>query len=241
MKESMKILFFAAMLFSFVTGYTVNAEEKPNDGNLLEQVLKTVVSIKTQINRNGQLVDFGMGSGVLIGSNGIILTNYHVIHKADKILVKVPDEKFKNKDFESRVIKTSKYYDLAILTIATPNLPYAKIQDPGNIQTGMEVRAVGNPMGLNSTITKGIVSAVRTNKDMSIEFEQMPGDYLNQNNWENMTWIQTDASINPGNSGGPLLNDKYQIIGINTFGYIYLQGLNFALHYKHIYEFTRGY
>lgn len=241
MKQGMKILFFAVMLINFVSGYAAFAEEKAKEGNSPEQVLKTVVSIKTQVNKNGRLTDFSMGSGVLIGPNGIILTNCHVIYKADKIFVKVPDEKLKNKDFEARVIKSSKYYDLAILTIATPNLPYTKIENPGNIQTGMEVRAVGNPMGLDSTITKGIVSAIRTNKDIGIEYEQIPGDYINQGNWENMTWIQTDAAINPGNSGGPLLNDKYQIIGLNTFGYIYLQGLNFALHYKHIYDFTRGY
>lgn len=176
MRQCMKILFLLTVLVIFTSGYSAYTEEKPKEGNSLEQVVKTVVSIKTRVNKNGQLVDFGMGSGVLIGPNGIILTNYHVCYKADKIFVKVPDEKFKNKDFEARIIKTSKYYDLAILTIATPNLPYAKIQDPGNIQTGIEVRAVGNPMGLDSTITKGIVSAIRTNKDMGIEFEQIPDD-----------------------------------------------------------------
>lgn len=243
MKQCAKIMLLVLMLVSFLTVYAAFAEEKPKQGNPLDQALKTVVSIRTQVYKAsaGKYIDFNMGSGVLIGDNGVILTNYHIIHKAEKIFVKVPIEEYKNKDFEARVMKISKYYDLAIITIATKGLPYLTLQDPGNIEVGMEVRAIGNPLGLNSTITKGIISAIRTNKDMELEFEQIPGEYINPNNWDNMTWIQTDAAINPGNSGGPLLNDKYQLIGINTFGFIYMQGLNFALHYKHIYEFARGY
>lgn len=204
----------------------------------LEEVLKTVVSVKSSYTTpKGNYT--AQGSGVLIADNGVILTNYHVVYKANKITVKLPLDQYKDKEFDARLIKSSKYFDLAILTIATPNLPFTPIVDPGDIKPGMEVRAIGNPYGLNSTITKGIVSAVRTQKEMGFEYVQFKDDYSNPINFDNTTWIQTDASINPGNSGGPLLNDKFQIIGINTSGYLEAEGLNFALHYKHIKEFTQ--
>ncbi|MFH1783481.1 MAG: trypsin-like peptidase domain-containing protein [bacterium] len=226
--------------------YPNNKEEQANQPESskysIEYVLKTVVSIQVPYyNTRLGKEDIIIGSGVIINKNGVILTNYHIIHGADKIFVKLPDQKYKGKDFEARVLKTSKYYDLALISIGTPGLPYLPIENPGEISVGMEVKAIGNPAGYNSTITKGIISAIRTNKDMDVEYFKISGDYINQLNWENMTWIQTDAAINPGNSGGPLLNDKFQIIGINTYGYMLLEGLNFSLHYKHIRDFTRGY
>lgn len=206
--------------------------------NSLEDVLKTVVSIKSSVTTPSGTYT-SQGSGILIGVNGLILTNYHVVYKADKIIVKLPLEEYKDNEFSARLVKSSKYLDLAILTIATSNLPFTAIGDPGAITPGMEVRAIGNPYGLNSTITKGIISAVRTQKEMGIPYTQYKDDYSNPANFDNTTWIQTDASVNPGNSGGPLINDKFQVIGINTFGYLDAEGLNFAIHYKHIKDFIQ--
>ena len=92
--------------------------------------------------------------------------------------------------------------------------------------------------------TPVIVSAVRTNRKLGLPYVKIPGEYMNEREFEEMTWIQTDASINPGNSGGPLLNERQEIIGINTFGYTTggaTTGLNFALHVKHARKFAAGY
>jgi len=162
-----------------------------------------------------------LGSGFIVDPKGYIITNYHVIEKADQIFVKLstdPD----NEDLgrAARVIGTDKATDLAVIKIDTSSpLPTVKLGNSDNVQVGDSVEAIGSPFALAQTVTAGIISA----KNRTIE----PGA-----SGQFQHFIQTDAAINPGNSGGPLLNMNGEVIGVNTAiftqsgGY---QGLGFAL------------
>ncbi|EJF08522.1 Do family serine endopeptidase [Pontibacter sp. BAB1700] len=146
----------------------------------------------------------GSGSGVIIASNGYIVTNNHVIDRADKIEVTLDDKR----KFEATLVGTDPTTDLALLKINADKLPVIRYGNSDDLQVGEWVLAVGNPMNLTSTVTAGIVSAkgrniniLRTtqNRDLSIE-----------------SFIQTDAAVNPGNSGGALVNLNGDLVGINT-------------------------
>jgi serine protease Do len=138
-----------------------------------------------------------LGSGVIVSSDGYIVTNSHVVEKADEIKVHLSDKR----EFTGKVVGTDPKSDIAVIKITGKDLPVINWGDSERIEVGEYVLAIGNPFGLNSTITLGIVSAVgRAN--MGIE------------QYEN--FIQTDAAINPGNSGGALVNTRGELIGINT-------------------------
>ena len=138
-----------------------------------------------------------LGSGVIVSSDGYIVTNAHVIDKADKIKVLLPDKR----EFTGKVVGSDKKTDVAVVKIDARDLPTIAWGDSDKAEVGQYVLAIGNPFGLNSTVTLGIVSAIgRAN--MGIE------DYEN--------FIQTDAAINPGNSGGALVDTRGELIGINT-------------------------
>ncbi len=154
-----------------------------------------------------------LGSGVIVSSDGYILTNNHVITNADSIKVVLSDKR----EFEGKVVGKDPQTDLSVLKIDADNLTSLALGDSDLLKVGEIVLAVGNPFGLNQTITMGIVSAVgRANVGIA--------DYED--------FIQTDAAINPGNSGGALVNVKGELIGINTAifsttgGY---QGIGFAI------------
>ena len=139
----------------------------------------------------------GMGSGVIVSAEGYILTNNHVVEKADEIEVLLGDQR----KFKATLIGTDPKTDLAVIKIEAGNLPVLPWGDSNNLQVGEMVMAVGNPFGLNQTVTLGIISAIgRANMGIA--------DYED--------FIQTDAAINPGNSGGPLVNLSGELIGINT-------------------------
>ncbi|MBM6992746.1 MAG: Do family serine endopeptidase [Prevotella sp.] len=139
------------------------------------------------------------GSGVLISSDGYIVTNNHVVNGADELTVTLED----NREFNARIIGTDPTTDLALIKIDGKNLPTLPIGDSDKIKVGEWVIAVGNPFGFNNTVTAGIISAkART---------------LGQNGVE--SFIQTDAAINRGNSGGALVNTKGELIGINAMLY----------------------
>ncbi len=139
----------------------------------------------------------GLGSGVIVGADGLIVTNHHVIAKADEINVILADKR----EFKGKVIGTDPKTDLAVIRIEADNLPTVPWGDSSALQVGEYVLAVGNPFGLNQTVTMGIVSAIgRANVGIA--------DYED--------FIQTDAAINPGNSGGALVNTRGELIGINT-------------------------
>ncbi len=142
----------------------------------------------------------GTGSGVIISEDGYIVTNNHVIADADDIEVTLYD----NKNFKAKVIGTDPSTDLALLQIKAEGLPTVPFVDSDEVHIGQWVLAVGNPMGLNSTVTAGIVSAKSRNIN------------INRNRYAVENFIQTDAAINPGNSGGALVNLNGGLIGINT-------------------------
>jgi serine protease Do len=138
-----------------------------------------------------------LGSGFIIDADGSILTNNHVVENAQKIVVKLSDDQ----EFEAKVVGRDAKTDIAIIKInAKTALTAASLGDSDHLDVGEWVVAIGNPFGLDSTVTSGIVSA--------------KGRHIGQGPYDN--FIQTDASINPGNSGGPLINLRGEVIGINT-------------------------
>ncbi len=154
-----------------------------------------------------------LGSGVIVSDDGYIITNNHVIERAEEIKVTLYDKR----SFKGKVVGSDPKSDIAVIKIDAGNLPAATWADSDNLQVGEFVLAIGNPFGLNHTVTMGIISAVGRVSVGIADYED---------------FIQTDAAINPGNSGGPLVNIKGEIIGINTAifsktgGY---QGIGFAV------------
>lgn len=151
-----------------------------------------------------------LGSGFIISNDGYIFTNNHVVEQADKILVKVSDDK----EYEAKIIGTDAKTDIALIKIKPKNsLPVVEIGDSDKVKVGEWVIAIGNPFGLDQTVTAGIVSA--------------KGRVIGAGPYDN--FIQTDASINPGNSGGPLFSMDGKVIGINTAIVAQGQGIGFAI------------
>jgi serine protease Do len=154
----------------------------------------------------------GEGSGFIVRSDGVILTNAHVVSDADEVVVKLKDRR----EFRARVLGTDKLTDIAVIKIDANGLPAVSLAPPQPLRVGEWVLAIGSPFGFESTVTAGVISATR---------RSLPGDSL-------VPFIQTDAAINPGNSGGPLINMRGEVVGINsqiysrTGGY---QGLSFAI------------
>jgi len=154
----------------------------------------------------------GEGSGFIVGSDGTILTNAHVVSGADEVIVKLTDKR----KFTAKVIGTDPRTDVAVLKITASNLPTVKLGDPGKLRVGEAVAAIGSPFGFENSVTAGIVSA----KGRSLPSENY------------VPYIQTDVAINPGNSGGPLFNLKGEVVGINSQIYSRsggYQGVSFAI------------
>ncbi|AFZ34461.1 HtrA2 peptidase [Stanieria cyanosphaera PCC 7437] len=157
----------------------------------------------------------GQGSGFIIDPNGIILTNAHVVSQADRVVVTLKD----GREFEGKVQGTDEVTDLAVVKIEPKGaaLPVAPLGDSTQVQVGDWAIAVGNPIGLNNTVTLGIISTLsRSSAQVGIPDKRV--DFL-----------QTDAAINPGNSGGPLLNERGEVIGINTAIRADANGIGFAI------------
>ena len=150
------------------------------------------------------------GSGVLVDAEGYVLTNNHVVAGADKIMVHLKD----GEEYEAKIIGRDKKTDLALIKVTTDKeLPFLPLGDSEKLQVGDWVLAMGNPFGLENTVTAGIVSA--------------KGRVIGAGPYDD--FIQTDASINPGNSGGPLINLKGEVVGINTAIVAQGQGIGFAI------------
>jgi serine protease Do len=139
----------------------------------------------------------GLGSGVIVTSDGYIVTNNHVVEGADELTVSLPDKR----TFKGKVVGTDPKTDVAVIKIDALDLPVLPWGDAGQLQVGEMVLAVGNPFGLSQTVTMGIISAIGRANMGIVDYED---------------FIQTDAAINPGNSGGALVNLKGELIGINT-------------------------
>jgi len=152
-----------------------------------------------------------LGSGVIVDKRGYILTNNHVIEQADEIEVRLSDKR----KFKATVVGKDSKTDLAVIKVeADGELPVARLGDSGKIRIAEWVMAIGNPFGLDQTVTVGVVSAVGRSDVGITTYED---------------FIQTDASINPGNSGGPLVNLSGEVVGINTAIVASGQGIGFAI------------
>ena len=155
----------------------------------------------------------GQGSGFIIDRSGIILTNAHVVDQADKVTVLLKD----GRTLEGKVQGVDEVTDLAVVKIDGGDLPVAPLGDSSQVQVGDWAIAVGNPLGLDNTVTLGIVSTLkRSSSQVGIPDKRLD-------------FIQTDAAINPGNSGGPLLNQQGEVIGINTAIRPDAMGIGFAI------------
>ncbi|MDI1244746.1 MAG: DegQ family serine endoprotease [Rhodoferax sp.] len=136
----------------------------------------------------------GVGSGFILTSDGMIMTNAHVVEGADEVIVTLTDKR----EFKAKIIGADKRSDVAVVKIDATGLPAVKVGDVSRLKVGEWVMAIGSPFGLENSVTAGIVSAKQRDT----------GDYL--------PFIQTDVAINPGNSGGPLINMRGEVVGINS-------------------------
>ncbi len=215
-KTSLSFLF---ILFFSTNSYT---EEKISKG-ILQQAIRSVVSVYAlSSNRQIEIDNFfrsnntsgDKGSGVIIGEDGLIITNNHVVDSKTSIKVVLSDGRL----FKANIIIQDKELDLAILEIQAKNIKFEPIKisnNTSNLELGDIVYAVGNPFGIGLSVTSGIISALPSKNNTFSGLGKL---------------IQTDASMNPGNSGGALLNSKGELIGINTgiFGDVFI-GIGFAI------------
>ncbi|MFM7642304.1 MAG: trypsin-like peptidase domain-containing protein [Cyanobium sp.] len=140
----------------------------------------------------------GQGSGFITRSDGVLLTNAHVVDGATEVGVTLPD----GRSFAGKVLGEDPLTDVAVVKVVATGLPVAPLGDSSKVRPGEWAIAIGNPLGLDNTVTAGIISAIQRTNAVG-EGQRVP-------------YLQTDAAVNPGNSGGPLINDRGQVIGINT-------------------------
>jgi S1-C subfamily serine protease len=194
--------------------------EEQNNISVYKRVLPSVVNItSTTLVFNffyGQVPQQGQGSGFILDKAGHVLTNFHVVEGANRGI----EVQLSNKHrYSAKVVGTDKTHDLALLQIDAPDLQPVTLADSTELSVGQKVYAIGNPFGLSGTMTRGIISSIRSIRGA----EGAPIEDA----------IQTDAAINPGNSGGPLLNSRGEVIGINTMiasnGAEQSSGIGFAI------------
>ena len=182
-------------------GESLDTEEQ-NNISVYRKNIASVVNIKSRAVTfdffYGLVPEEGQGSGFIIDKDGHVLTNFHVIADARQVEVSLHNRK----TYRATIIGTDRSHDLAVLQIKAPDLQPMTLGDSTNLQVGQKVYAIGNPFGLSGTLTRGIVSSIRS-------VQEPDGVAIDEA-------IQTDAAINPGNSGGPLLNWHGEVIGINT-------------------------
>ena len=158
-------------------------------------------------------VERGTGSGFILNANGTILTNAHVVEGADAVTVTFKD----GREMRGEVIGEDPLTDVAVIKVEASDLPTVAVGDSSQLRPGEWAIAIGNPLGLDNTVTAGIISATgRTSSQIRVPDQRV-------------RFIQTDAAINPGNSGGPLLNEQGEVIGVNTAIIGNAQGLGFAI------------
>jgi S1-C subfamily serine protease len=194
--------------------------EEQNNIAIYKRVLPSVVNItSTTLVFNffyGTVPQQGQGSGFILDRGGHVLTNYHVVEGANRGIEVMLSNK---RRYAAKVVGTDKVHDLALLQIDAPNLQPVTLADSSDLSVGQKVYAIGNPFGLSGTMTRGIISSIRSIRGS----EGAPIEDA----------IQTDAAINPGNSGGPLLNSRGEVIGINTMiasnGADQSSGIGFAI------------
>lgn len=182
---------------------------------VVETVGPAVVSIRVKVPRGRSApagTGEGAGSGVIFTPDGFILTNNHVVENATDVQVSLPD----GSSYTAQVIGTDPATDLAVIRVPASGLPFAELGDSAKLRPGQLAIAIGNPLGFQSTVSAGVISALgRTLRSQA-------GRLI-----ENI--IQTDVALNPGNSGGPLVDSRGRVIGINSAIIYMAQGISFAV------------
>lgn len=208
----------------------------------VEAVNPTVVNINTQKlvtrggmfsnyfeyadpnSQGGRLQNYSLGSGVIIDEKGYVITNDHVIRRADRVTVSLQD----GREFEARIIGTDVQNDIAVLKIESrERLPAARLARSRDLMLGESAIAIGNPFGLGGSVTEGIISAI--DREVVFQGKKVFHDF-----------IQTSAVINPGNSGGPLININGEVIGINVAIHSRGPGIGFAIPISRVREVVYG-
>jgi len=237
MRDLKSVLF---LMFVFISAWVVTANAKEADVKLLESFQNTVIDLAEKMKQSvvgvspvpnrlrqkgshdapsdmmphgqrGPNTPPGSGTGVIIDKKGLIVTNNHVVGDADEVEIHLPDKS----KWIGKVIGKDPDTDLALVRIeAKKELSAAVIGDSDKVKVGQWVMAIGNPFGLDQTVTVGVISALGR-------------ENVNLARYEN--FLQTDASINPGNSGGPLFNIRGEVVGINTAIISFAQGIGFAI------------
>lgn len=178
----------------------------------VDKIKNAVVKIDVYKTAKGKLRPAGSGSGFIFSSDGLIFTNSHVVHGAERIMVSLLNEN----EIEATLIGEDPDTDLAILKIYADGYSVAKLGDASQLQIGQFVIAIGNPLGYQHTVTAGVVSA------LGRSLRTQSGNLV-----DNV--IQSDAALNPGNSGGPMINTDGEVVGVNTAIINGAQGLSFSV------------
>jgi S1-C subfamily serine protease len=178
----------------------------------VDKVKNAVVKIDVYKTQNGKLRPAGSGSGFVFSSDGMIFTNSHVVHDAEKIMVSLLNEN----EIEATLVGEDPDTDLAIIKIYTDGYSVARLGDAADLQIGQFVIAIGNPFGYQHTVTAGVVSAL--GRSLRTQSGRLVDNV-----------IQSDAALNPGNSGGPMINTDAEVVGVNTAMINGAQGLSFSV------------